>query len=266
VCATQREQEEEATALAALEEAKRHAEETKSVAEKARRRHNEALAELRTAENQLTIERRKLEEIGQRRAAGDSRQNAEIIVARIEGRIEERRAQALVRIEAHREDRSVLDAAAREAKKLRAEASADLLTELNGEILVLARRLGIPNLKKVEVSLNATMRVVIGEQQTNFGRLTGGERLRLRVATVIAMLRIGERRGVGRHPGLILIDSPADEEIVDEDITKMFRELDRLASDLEHLQIFVASARPAQIEDNIPPERLRVARGGAFLW
>jgi hypothetical protein len=51
VCATQREQEEEATALAALEEAKRHAEEAKSVAEKARRRHNDALVALRTAEN-----------------------------------------------------------------------------------------------------------------------------------------------------------------------------------------------------------------------
>jgi hypothetical protein len=83
---------------------------------------------------------------------------------------------------------------------------------------------------------------------------------------VVAMLRIGERRGVGRHPGLILIDSPGDEEIVDENVTQMFRELDRLASDLAHLQIFVASARPAQMEDNVSPERLRIATGGAFLW
>ena len=266
VCATQREQEEEATALAALEEAIRHAEEAKSAAEEARRRHTDAFVALRTAENELAIERRKLEEIEQRRVTGDPRQNAEIVVARIEGRIEERRARGLARIEAHREDRSLLDAAAREAKKLRAEASADLFTELNGEILVLAQRLGIQTLKNVEVSLNATMRVVIGEQETNFGRLTGGERLRQRIATVIAMLRIGERRGVGRHPGLILIDSPGDEEIVDENVTEMFRELDRLASDLEHLQIFVASARPVQIEDSIPPERLRIATGGAFLW
>jgi hypothetical protein len=266
VCATQREQEEEATALAALEEAKRHAEEAKSAAEEARRRHTDAFVALRTARNELAIERRRLEEIEQRRVTGDPRQNAEIVVARIEGRIEERRARGLARIEAHRGDRSLLDAAAREAKKLRAEASADLFTELNGEILVLAQRLGIQTLKNVEVSLNATMRVVIGEQETNFGRLTGGERLRLRIATVIAMLRIGERRGVGRHPGLILIDSPGDEEIVDENITEMFRELDRLAGDLEHLQIFVASARPVQIEDSIPPERLRIATGGAFLW
>ena len=147
VCATQREQEEEATALAALEEAKRHAEEAKSAAEEARRRHNGALAELRTAESQLAIERRKLEEIEQRRAAGDSRQNAAIVVARIEGRIEERRSRAPARIEAHREDRTLLDAVAHEAKKLRAGASEDLFTELNGEILILAQGLGFKTLR-----------------------------------------------------------------------------------------------------------------------
>ena len=46
----------------------------------------------------------------------------------------------------------------------------------------------------------------------------------------------------------------------------MFRELGRLADELDHLQVFVASAKPAQIEGVIPSERRRVATGREFLW
>ncbi|HEY2202079.1 MAG TPA: hypothetical protein VGH56_09325, partial [Solirubrobacteraceae bacterium] len=266
VCATPREQEEEATALAALDEANQRASEARSVAEQARSRHNEALRVLRMAEDDLGAERRKLEEIERRRAAGDPHQAAEMAVARIEGRIEERRTRPGARVEAHRVDRTLLDAAMATDEQLRREASEELLQELNIEIRSIAESAGIPNLEEVTVMLNATMRVVIGGQPTNFSRLTGGERLRLRIATVVAMLRIGERRGVGRHPGLILIDSPGDEEVVDENLAEMLRELDRLAGELEHLQVFVASAKPAQIVGVIPPERRRVAADGGFLW
>jgi len=266
VCTTPREQEEEATAVAALDEANQRANEARSVAEQAQRRHDEALRVLRMAEDELAAERRKLEEIERRRAAGDPRQAAEMAVARIEGRIEERRTRSGVRVEAHHVDRTLLDAAVAEAEQLRREASEELLRELNAEIRSIAESLGIPNLEEVKVLLNATMRVVIGGQPTNFTRLTGGERLRLRIATVVAMLRIGERRRVGRHPGLILIDSPGDEEVVDENLAEMLHELDRVASEIKHLQVFVASARPAQIVGVIPPERRRVAADGGFLW
>jgi hypothetical protein len=53
---------------------------------------------------------------------------------------------------------------------------------------------------------------------------------------------------------------------VDENLAEMLHELDRLAGELEHLQVFVASARPAQIVCVIPPERRRVATSGGFLW
>jgi hypothetical protein len=266
VCATPREHEEEATALAALDEANQRASEARSIAEQTRSRHNEALRILGMAENNLSAERRKLEEIERRRAAGDPHQAAEMAVARLQGRIEERRTRPGARVEAHHVDRTFLDGATTTAGQLRRGASEELLQELNTEIRSIAASLGIPNLEEVAVLLNATMRVVIGGQPTNFARLTGGERLRLRIATVVAMLRIGERRGVGRHPGLILIDSPGDEEVVDENLAEMLHELDRLAGELEHLQVFVASARPAQIVCVIPPERRRVATSGGFLW
>jgi hypothetical protein len=124
-------------------------------------------------------------------------------VARLQGRIEERRTRPGARVEAHHVDRTFLDGATTTAEQLRRGASEELLQELNTEIRSIAGSLGIPNPEEVAVLLNATMRVVIGGQPTNFARLTGGERLRLRIATVVAMLRIGERRGVGRHPGLI---------------------------------------------------------------
>jgi len=266
VCATPREQEEEMTVLAALDEAKQRADEARSAANEARRQHTEALRVLRRVEAEVAGEHGKLAEIEARRAVGDPRHAAELAIARIEGRLEERRSRASARVEVHRTDRALLEAAAREAELLRKQGSEELFAELNREIRTIAERLGIHNIEEVDVALNATMRVIVGGHQTSFSRMTGGERVRLRIATVISILRIGERRGIGRHPGLILIDSPGDEEVVDEDLAEMFRELGRLADELDHLQVFVASAKPAQIEGVIPSQRRRVATGREFLW
>lgn len=266
VCATPREPDTQEAAEAELETAKERTAETKATADAIVKQLQQCRQELTVVERDLTQEQAKLRSIEQRRLTGDARLRAELDVARLEGRLQERRERAVSRQEEHKGERAILVAAHRQAEGLRKVGSEDLVKELNSEISDIARRLGIRELEGVEVGLGATMKVQIGGKASTFSKLTDGERLRLRIATVIAMLRIGERRRIGRHPGLLLIDSPADAEVVDESLTELFRELDALTQELSHLQIFVATAKPQQLSDAIPVERRRIAGPGEYLW
>ena len=69
------------------------------------------------------------------------------------------------------------------------------------------------------------MRVIIGGAESNFGSLSPGEQLRLRIATLVALLRIGQTQGIGRFPALLLIDSPGSEEMVEADAAEILGEL-----------------------------------------
>jgi ABC-type ATPase involved in cell division len=64
----------------------------------------------------------------------------------------------------------------------------------------------------------------------------------LRIAVVVALLRIGHRHGIATHPGLLLIDSPRAEEVQDHDAVALLAALERLCIETPGLQILVTTA------------------------
>ncbi|MGB9998666.1 hypothetical protein ACPMJQ_29565 [Streptomyces pseudogriseolus] len=72
----------------------------------------------------------------------------------------------------------------------------------------MGRALGLEMLQRVELGTGATLTVWKGGQQHTYGSLTEGEQLRLKIVTTTALLRHGIRSGAGRHPGLLIVDSP----------------------------------------------------------
>jgi hypothetical protein len=80
------------------------------------------------------------------------------------------------------------------------------------------------------------------------------------------MLRLGERRHIGRHPGLIVIDSPGAEESGASDFTRLLEELEAISRELPHLQVITASARAEQVLSVLPADRVRAAPKGETLW
>jgi hypothetical protein len=84
----------------------------------------------------------------------------------------------------------------------------EFLTEVSISLLHFSQRFGMHSLSKAQLRGNASLILTKGGVETSFSKVTKGERLRLKVATVLAMIQVGERRGVGRHPGLIMIDRP----------------------------------------------------------
>ena len=154
-----------------------------------------------------------------------------------------------------RQRERILVVAQAEAEERRSQAATNFLARLAQEVCDLGRRFGVENLERVDPKLNATMKVTVGGAQSNFGALSPGEQLRLRIATLVGLLRIGEELGIGRFPGLLLIDSPGSEEMVDADAAEILGELVKICTELTSLQVIVATARPELIEDLVTEGR-----------
>lgn len=198
-----------------------------------------------------------LDEVGRASARDDAR----LEVARLEGQLKEvERDERPVTSEQPDDDGGILLAAQAEAlARMEPEA---LLGRLNDEVLIVAQRLGLADITAIRLDRGARMGVDKGEVHTTFSKLNLGERLRLKVATVIALLRVGHP---SRHPGLIVVDSPAAEEMSDVNLDLMLAEIVKLAGEQGELQVLIATTRVDALEV-LPARQTRLASAGQRLW
>jgi hypothetical protein len=140
-----------------------------------------------------------------------------------------------------------------------------LLVEVSKEITRLARSFGADNITSVSLKGNANMDVHKGGAKSGYGSLTNGEKLRIKLATAIALIAHGHKAGVGRHPGLLFIDSPAAEEIPADDLKIMLNAM-RAAAEETSMQIVVATTHGPMLASLLPPDNVLVATGDDFVW
>ncbi|QGN59193.1 ATP-binding protein [Nostocoides sp. HKS02] len=217
------------------------------------------------AEMRRTVERLARELAGASRADEfTNRMALRLVEARLNGRLESmpeggeqlQPSESLV----------VIEAANQVLTEVTAEAAKEIFIDLNAEILALGRKFNIQNLEKVDLQRNGGMQVTTAGAEVPFKKVSGGERLRLRVAVIIALLRVGARAGVGSHPGLILLDSPGSDELTVHDEATLLEELDSLKSELPGLQVVIASAEPAAVVDHVPADSIYSNLEGGPLW
>lgn len=160
----------------------------------------------------------------------------------------------------------VLQAASGLVKTWVKEDQDPLLLEVSKVIVTLARAFGFPQLEKVDLKGNGNMRVTKGGGvETGYSGLTPGEKLRIKLATAIALIQIGHSDGVGRHPGLLFVDSPAAEEVPEEDLRIMLEALVSVAEETE-MQIVVATRHAAVLDSVLAPDHLLLAFGDDYVW
>ncbi|WP_413657875.1 hypothetical protein [Paraburkholderia phenoliruptrix] len=135
-------------------------------------------------------------------------------------------------------------------------AGAELLRELETKLVEVATRVGFRGLERVSIRGNG-IKLTVSGTPTNFSDQTSGQRLRLRVSLVIAMMKLAIGTGQGHHPGLLFIDSPGAEELSETDLNAMMNEIRALCDETSNLQIFVSSARGGTFKDAVPKERQR---------
>lgn len=143
----------------------------------------------------------------------------------------------------------VLVAAETLAKEYRNAEQRELLAQVSTVITRLGKEFGVRNLQDAKLDGAAHLPVWKGAQKTNFGGLTPGERLRLRVALIVGLLEVGEVSRTGRHPRLLIIDDITDHEVAPGDAIKMAQALAKVPD----LQVICASTYGPELGAALAP-------------
>lgn len=146
------------------------------------------------------------------------------------------------------------------------ELQKQLLEEVSNEILRISKLVGLYNIESVNLTATPHLKLQKDGSSTSYSSCSEGEKLRLKVITTIALLSVAEKKQVGRHPGLLLIDSPGAQEISDHDLNNLIEGLKNLTVELPFLQIIIASRASDVILDQIDESRRKYAKGDDFLW
>ncbi|MGE4425803.1 MAG: hypothetical protein AB7G37_05040 [Solirubrobacteraceae bacterium] len=232
-------------------------------AEVAKAAAESAFAQLSDLRSELSEQERARDDASARVASlareqdSGTRQAKVVEIARLRGRLDERAETRTIAATSPSDDPTVkiLEAATAVAKKL-VEAQDDLLRALDKRILSLGQRFGVEELTGVKLGRNAHLPVHKGRTRVNFGGLSEGDRLRLKVALVIALLEVAGDHNAGQHPGLILVDSPGAQEVGAGPLAEMLTALKEVGEQQE-IQVIVATARRDEAVATIGADRVR---------
>lgn len=227
-----------------------------------REKHQVAEAQRREAEDAAVKGREKLD-------SARARLKAELDLARAQSALDTLRDTVTDRPIAPVADEEliVLRAASALTKKWVKDDQGPLLESVSHAIAALARRFGSTNITSVKLkgNGNGNMDVLKGGTNTTYSGPTNGEKLRIKLAAVIALIELGHRDGVGRHPGMLFVDSPAAEEIPEADLKIMLEAMTAVAEETD-LQIVVATTHGSMLSGVLPKANLLVATGTDFVW
>lgn len=228
--------------------------------------NEEAESSLAALQAKADLLQSRLEAASKELSSAVRRQEIATAVAVLEGRLEEASIAPVAQADDRTVELKILSAVVTETE-VRVKAMRDeLLTDVSARLVEYAKAFGMENLSEASLKGNAALSLVKGGVPTSYSKVTEGEKLRLKVAAVLAMIEIAEERGIGRHPGLLMIDSPAAQEVSPVDVDQLVAGLQAVSTKLPHFQAFVAGLSSKAITDHIPEAHRREAVGNAFLW
>jgi len=142
----------------------------------------------------------------------------------------------------------------------------EILERVSKKILENAKRFGLENYSQIQLKGGGQLSIVKGGKPTSYSKVTQGEQLRLKVATMLAIISVSHLSGIGRHPGLLMIDSPGSQEIVGPDLEELMSGMAEVISELPFLQVFVASVATVLMSRHIDAEKCIKAIDDNYLW
>lgn len=145
--------------------------------------------------------------------------------------------------------------------------NAELLAELNRLSQQMIGALGAESVSEVQCSTVGTLTLLKNGAKVSFGSVSApGERLRIKLAFYLAMMRLGRIAGHGRHPGFLMIDQPGSDEMIDENfatLATMLRDIDTEFAD--ETQLFCFTARPPFMQATAP-EKVYGPQAGEWMF
>ncbi|PIC68939.1 hypothetical protein CSV77_16390 [Sporosarcina sp. P16b] len=137
----------------------------------------------------------------------------------------------------------VLDSAIKELNVIRIKESDSILSSLKSLILKQIHTFGLVSVTDVVITDNLEIQYLQNGELTRFGELNEGEQLRAKIAFFISLIQLDIVFSVGRHPRLLIIDSPGKEEVISKDLeglSSLFKEIEKNYGD--DLQIIIGTA------------------------
>lgn len=167
---------------------------------------------------------------------------------------------AELRAEIQRRVRSALQA---DAERM----NASVLGRLNALTQDMVTRIGAESISDVTCSPVGTLSLQKNGVHVRFSQVNNpGERLRIKLAFFLAMMRLGRVKGAGRHPSFLMIDQPGSDEIVDTDFEALARvlcEIDQQFTD--EVQVLCFTARP-QFAAASASDKVYGAQAGKYVF
>ncbi|HBO1833548.1 TPA: hypothetical protein L4G11_001228 [Pseudomonas aeruginosa] len=189
-------------------------------------------------------------------------------IAGIEGRMAELNALlAGPDLVASPEDESlrILTATETITKEAMEALQAEVMKEVEEHLFILAERFGVRNLESLSFKAHR-MDIRQGGVDLTFGSLNAGENLRIRIAAALATLKVARSRGFGRHPGLLVLDSPAASEMSAADFSALIGAVSSTVAEIPGVQVIVGAVMRPELRSVVPSERRRAAEGADKLF
>ncbi|KIV64834.1 putative large ATP-binding protein [Rhizobium sp. UR51a] len=163
-------------------------------------------------------------------------------------------------------DVGLLDAAITATEKMYREEQTEVLGRVSELTAKFAQTFGITDLREVKLKGNTNMDVFFVGGPKTFSKCTSGEKTRLKLAATLAMIHVAEESGIGRHPGVLLLDSVGSAEVVNEDVSQIIEGLGKLSEALPTVQVFLAGIENDAILSHVPCDNVVKNRADGYLW
>lgn len=195
-----------------------------------------------------------------------SRPDGQMEIVKLDAQIEELERMARSGLAPAVSDAELLEAAIAATKKMYDEEQTNVLGRVSDLTAEFAKTFGLTDLVSVRLKGNTHMDVSLVGGTKTFGKCTSGEKTRLKLAATLAMIHVAEDSGIGRHPGVLLLDSVGSHEVVNEDVSQIVAGLGKLSESLPTIQVFLAGIENEAILSHVPCENVVRNRADGYLW
>ncbi len=191
---------------------------------------------------------------------------AEMEAVRIDAQIAELERMVVDRTDPSNSESEILRHAIAVTEKFYEEEQADVLETVSGLMTGFAQSFGMTDLRGVTLKGNTNLDVSMTGGDKTFSKCEPGERMRLKVAATLALIQVSEDRGIGTHPGVLFVDSVANNEVIDKDVAAIVGGLSRLSESLSDVQVFISGISSPAILDHVPCTNVFKNRPDGYLW
>lgn len=221
-----------------------------------------------TASAAVTAASQRIAKVQAELRKGSAAEEIRLDIAKLKARIDELELATgpSIDVDPIRREETVLKAAEKVTKSLFEDLQTEILTEVSGALMKFSEAFGVRNLQSMTLNGAGHLKIEQGGQKTSFTKLNAGENLRIRIAAALAVLEVAERRGHGRHPGLIVLDSPAAQEMSHQDFAALVESVVTAVDEFPNVQIVVGAVNRQELITCVPRERRRHAEGDNPLF